>query len=100
MDVAECLEPYAAVFCEAQATASRLSLIHEIMAKVTAETETLRTEDHLGADLAYLFAAIADSTGGHVEWDIAHGGLHGITHHLFVDWFAPDHPVWRFIRIT
>lgn len=75
----------------------RTTLITEIMAKVSAETESLRTEDHLGADLAYLFAAIADPAGSHVEWDA--GGLHDITIHLFIDWFMPDHAVWRFIRV-
>lgn len=77
----------------------RIALITDIMAKVEAETETLRTEDHLGADLAYLFAAIADlHPPAHVLWE--GDGLHAVTLHLFIDWFAPNHAVWQFIRVT
>lgn len=77
---------------------ARLALISDVMAKVNAETESLRTEDHLGADLAYLFAAIADTQpGAHVLWDA--NGLHAVTLHLFLEWFRPTDPVWRFIRV-
>lgn len=78
----------------------RTRLICEVFTKAMSQTESFRDADHIGADLAYLFAAIADlSEGSHVLWDIAPGGMHVTVHRLFSDWFPPEHDVWKFIRL-
>lgn len=69
----------------------RCALIERVADKAHDETESWRSEDHLGCDLAYLFWAIAAGSTVGCEPDSP-------MLVLFREWFAPEDVIWSFIE--
>lgn len=81
-------------------TEQRLALIRRVLNTASAGSESFR-DHHLGAHLAYLAMAIADERPeSFVDWSHEVGDESTeIVLHLFLEWFTPNDPVWKFIRV-
>jgi hypothetical protein len=75
---------------------ARLELIKRVSEKAFKNTESWRSEDGLGATLAYLFWAISDQDPeSHVDFSTVECGPALV---LFRSWFPTSDPVWKFIK--
>ena len=75
----------------------RLALIIEASQAAYQTTESFYSEDHIGADLAYLLAAIARNDK--VDWSLNSGDEPPALYKLLKSVLSPASGVWEFINV-